>query len=84
MLWIARCTSWLLQFYQNMHSGKEDKTSMHSKVTHMTKSNTYDKNTHVTHMIYLLYIRKVKMPNNGNSEGTESTYRQGKSIKSMP
>ena len=43
MLWIARCTSWLLQFYQSMHSGKEDKTSMHSKVTHMTKSNTYDK-----------------------------------------
>ena len=42
------------------------------------------KNTYVTHMMYLLYIRKVKMPNNGNSEGTEITYRQGKSVKSMP
>lgn len=34
MAWIARRKQWLLLAYQNTHSGKDDKTSTLTQVTH--------------------------------------------------
>ena len=37
MAWIAKRKRWLLLSYQNTHSGKDDKTSTLTQVTHRTK-----------------------------------------------